>query len=172
VRDGLVADPLCWPWSTLRDGLGVIADPWVGPDRVQAQLGFLPKRLHHYVASDDACDILARRPLHAFRPGEDIVTNLSALAKACASAHRRPVTDIRRRASPMRPTFVALASRYTRPKPAQLAEYCEVSPRVIADLHQRAQPHAIRAAALCLAEPRLRVWTTPPLDRRPFRLAV
>jgi REP element-mobilizing transposase RayT len=28
-RDGLAYDPLAWPWSTHRDAVGAVAEPWV-----------------------------------------------------------------------------------------------------------------------------------------------
>lgn len=61
VRAGLVDDPLSWPWSTHRDFVGAVVDPWVDEERIRAVLrmdrpGF-KTWMHAYVASDDSVTV-------------------------------------------------------------------------------------------------------------------
>jgi len=56
VRAGLVADPLAWEWSTMRDLVGAVVDPWVTPAKLGEGLRRWPRRLpqdlHRYVSAD------------------------------------------------------------------------------------------------------------------------
>ncbi len=60
-RDRLCGDPLEWEWSTHRDYLGAVADPWPRVDQTLRLLGFSPPReavrlFHAYVSGDPSVD--------------------------------------------------------------------------------------------------------------------
>ena len=160
-RDGLIDDPLAWPFSTLRDAMGITADPWGGPALVRRELGYTSAQLHAYVTSDENCSPAARKRPRRFDPSRPWAVNLDAIASACASALRCSLDDLSLRGSPMRSTFVALALRVGAPRLIDLAERCAVSVRAVHDLKHRADPAALEAAARCLADPRLLIWRWP-----------
>ena len=59
-RAGIVDDPLSWPWSTHRDVVGAIADPWVTAERLGAALGSRmasAQDIHAYVSGDPSVAI-------------------------------------------------------------------------------------------------------------------
>ena len=66
-RKGLVECPLAWPWSSHRDAVGAIADPWIPASRLAAALGDgkprFVERYHAYVSADPSCDV-AGTPAH------------------------------------------------------------------------------------------------------------
>jgi hypothetical protein len=161
LREGLVDDPLAWVFSTLRDGVGAIADPWVSPARLQDCLDWTPSTMHRFVVSDPACGPETRRPIQRLRPGCAVV-GLDAVIDACAASLRAAPDDLRRRGHPMRPTFVALARRHGCPTLATLADACGISERNVFRLEARSDPNTVRAAELCLGDPRLRIWSAPP----------
>lgn len=45
VREGLVADPWAWRWSTLRDLAGAADPVWTPASRIAKELGVAPSRL-------------------------------------------------------------------------------------------------------------------------------
>ena len=55
-REGLVADPLCWPWSTHRDAIGARYIPWLEASALAASLGWglrdFPRFFHRYTVTD------------------------------------------------------------------------------------------------------------------------
>lgn len=161
LRARLVDDPLSLVFSTLRDGVGAIADPWVSPERLQHCLDWTPAAMHRFVVSDPACGPATRRPIQRLAPGSAAV-GLGAVIDACAASLRAEPDDLRRRGHPMRPAFVGLARRHGSPTLAELADACGISERGIFRLEQRIDPAAIRAAETCLGDPRLRLWDTPP----------
>ncbi|HEY3354738.1 MAG TPA: hypothetical protein VGQ83_15905, partial [Polyangia bacterium] len=74
-REGLARDPLSWVWSTHRDVMGAVADPWVTADRLAAALrlparGFTPAH-HAYVAADPTVHV-AGTPAPTPAPARDV----------------------------------------------------------------------------------------------------
>lgn len=65
-RDGLVDDPLRWPWSTHRGVMGAAMDPWVTPAMLAGALGRATRGfggwLHHYVSSDPSVSVSGTPP--------------------------------------------------------------------------------------------------------------
>ncbi len=55
-REGLVTDPLCWPWSTHRDAIGARYSPWLDAPTLAQQLRFGASRFaetfHQYATKD------------------------------------------------------------------------------------------------------------------------
>ena len=165
LSDGLVDDPLSWVFSTLRDGVGAIADPWVSPARLRRCLDWTPAAMHRFVVSHEACGPATRRPIERLPPGGAAVS-LGAVIDACAASLRAEPADLRRRGHAMRSTFLALARRHGAPTLADLANACGLSERGLFRLARRIDPATVRAAEICLGDRRLRLWNTPPCPRR------
>ena len=68
----IVGDPLCWPYSTHRDLLGAVVDPWTTQDRMARAIGLrgahFPEWYHRYVSTDPDAVREARIELRAARP--------------------------------------------------------------------------------------------------------
>jgi hypothetical protein len=158
-REGLVACPLAWPWSTHRDVIGATVDPWVTADRLADALevsrGDFVARHHGYVSADPHARVEGTAlPLAA--PSIDMPTApLRVIAEAVAAATRRPVSEIRAR-GPARALFVALAYDQGWDRPAKLAEVCGCCRHTVTNLARDINEVALHAAKLCLGDARLR----------------
>ena len=158
-NDGLTDDPLAWPWSTHRDVVGAIADPWVDTGRLadtlaQPHRGFA--RAHHTYVSRDATKTPEGTPFPAPAvPTELPRHGLPDLARATASALRTNPTKIQTR-GPTRHLFIHLAKTTGWTDPRPLAEACQANRTTIWRLTQTPPPPALNAALLCLGDPRLR----------------
>jgi hypothetical protein len=164
VREKLVSDPLCWMFSTHRDIVGAVVDPWVDREAVALALGVHPRdlapRLHKYVSSDPWCSPNgtplprpASRTVVATQPISDIVA-------AAAACHRAQPQQIRERGV-VRSTFIGLALEHGWSDLSLLAERCGVTPRAV----QMSVAHRIvvpEAASLCLGDERLLTPWPPP----------
>ena len=156
-RDGLCDDPLSWPWSTHRDAVGAISDPWVTSDRLEQALGALgrPSRLHHYVSADPSTAV-AGTPLPVALDAETLLPSipLSFVADAAAAATRAPRAAIRSR-TPTRALFIALAQTVGWRDARVLGEATRITPNAVRRRRRQQRPR-VQAAALCLADARLR----------------
>ncbi len=99
-RAGYVDDPLCWYWTTHRDLVGAVADPWVTPERLARALGRrvsdFVERHHAYVSADPTVDVEgAPLPIPAL-PGELTRWSLERIQLAAVAAHRAHPDDARR----------------------------------------------------------------------------
>ncbi|HZO16950.1 MAG TPA: hypothetical protein VFB62_26920 [Polyangiaceae bacterium] len=166
-RAGFVDDPLSWPWSTHRDVVGAIADPWVTGERLGASLGprlASAQDIHAYVSGDPSVAI-AGTPF----PFDDGFTDVSEVPllwvmQAAASATRGCVDDVRARTHTRR-AFVQLAHRAGWRDTGVLAAACNTTTQAVRD-HLRQAPRELGAAALCLSDARLRVSKTYVMPRR------
>lgn len=158
----LVDDPLKWPWSTLRDAVGAIADPWITRAMLRERLGWTPAQAHEFVVSDPDCTPATRRPVASIPAAGSVLVGLDAIVNACAASLRAHPDDLGVRGHPMRPTVIALARGFGSPSIAEFASLCRVSERGVSRLQRRVDPAAVRAATACLADPRLRIWACPP----------
>jgi hypothetical protein len=157
-RAGLASDPLEWPWSTHRDVVGAVTDPWVTAERLAAVLQ-RPRRgfeaAHHsYVSADPDVAVdgtpFPRPASRTIVPG----TSLAAVIRAAASATRATPRDVQRPGA-TRALFVRLASSQGWRDQRQLAEICGTSVRTIQH-HKAAPDEALLAAGLlCLGDRRL-----------------
>jgi hypothetical protein len=156
----LAADPLGYEWSTHRDAVGGIADPWVTAEVILDACGIAATDpvawLHSYVSSDPHVAV-AGTPM----PAPALPTTIDAAVAAACTAHRAEPESIGRR-GPVRATFLGLITAAG----LDVAAACgraRVDPRAI--LRAPAPPDA---ALLCAGDERLRVRTswTPPADSR------
>jgi len=160
-RAGLCDDPLEWVMSTHRDAMGAVADPWLDAAGLR-ELGVdcsdeeARERLHTWVSGDPTVRAEGTPP-----PTREEATTLARhpltqVARAAASAMRGLPGDVRLRGA-TRSLFVALAARHGWGETTALAEACAASPRTIRRLREAPSPEAaIRAAELCLGDPRCR----------------
>lgn len=154
----LVRDPLEWTWSTLRDTVGAIVDPWVPSERLARVLGKplagFGEALHRYVSSDPHVDVngtpFPRRAPSTATPR----IPLEAVADAAIACVRAMPEELRRR-SPARRIFAALSFDQGWRQAALIAERCAVDPSNVHRLARSCPPEWLEAAALCLGDERL-----------------
>ena len=156
----LVDDPLVWSWSTLRDTIGAVANPWVPADRLANAFGWprgadLAPRLHRYACKDDhvAPDArafpLRQPPRHAPAHPVDQILHAALATTRLPNAALRGRTAARRIA-------IGLCYRQGWRLPRQLAPVFGVHPHTVSRIAASASESELEAAALCL-DPRLRV---------------
>ncbi|HEY3355432.1 MAG TPA: hypothetical protein VGQ83_19435 [Polyangia bacterium] len=162
-REGLCRDPLSWLWSTHRDVIGAVVDPWVTAARLADALR-LPRRgfavAHHaYISGDPSVD-LSGTPFPRPAPASAIpIVALGVVRQAVALALRGSVEDVGLRPVARR-LFVQLARQQGWRQPRLLAEACGVTPGAVRLL--AARPGAgLAAAQLCLGDPRLLTMPSP-----------
>jgi len=91
-RSGLASDPLSWEWSTHRDVLGCVVEPW--PDTAILSEAFgtsasrLGEKMHRYVSADPTVRVEGTPPIHRYRPDVPLSINAKLLLRACAVARR------------------------------------------------------------------------------------
>lgn len=171
-RDRYVRCPLAWMFTTHRDVVGMVVDPWVTPQRLASALDRplddFVARHHSYVSSDPDADVAGTPLPVAAEPTRMSSHPLLRIAEAAADATRRTVADIRRR-GPARALFVALAVDQGWRDLRQLAELCKCEPEAIRRLARTADPRALTAARLCLGAPPLPEVTDRRTSFRPER---
>ncbi|MCA9619483.1 MAG: hypothetical protein KC731_10675, partial [Myxococcales bacterium] len=157
-RAGLARCPSEWLWSTHRDVLGAVRDPWVTAGAVAAALGTSRRgfvaRHHRYVSGDPSVAV-AGTP--APKPHDGTPTTYS-VADACAAsiAAVRGAPDALTRPGPARRQLFALANA-ARWITAVIAEACELHPGTARDQRRRRTP-VHPATRMCLGDPRLRAY--------------
>lgn len=163
-RDHLVDDPMLWPWSTHRDVVGAVVDPWVDARELallhgQSAQGFA-EAWHRYVARDETVARHAiaqpRRLAGPYAHGTSLIALISA-----ALVSTRSRLDALRRRTPTRAIFLALAQRHGLADGTVLRRVCNVSRNTIYRQRHQRPPAGLEAAERCLAEPRLRRHVEP-----------
>lgn len=154
----LVTDPLAWEWSTHRDVVGAVADPWVTEDRLCEALGWHPgdfrARFHRYVSSDPHVAVEGT-PLPRCAPSSELpLGSIDAVKEAALLAARADEAALRSR-TPARRLFLRLAYRQGWRFPGKLALLCDVHPNTIPRVVHTTPDARLHAAALCLGDERL-----------------
>lgn len=154
----LVDDPLAWWWSTLRDTVGAVADPWTPAADVATALGWsatphIACRLHAYATRDDHVAPHARVFPEPAAASELPHGSIADVFAAALHATRSPREDLRRKTTARR-VAVGLSYRQGWTFPRRLAPHLGVHPSTISRLAPAATPAELRAAARCLT-PRL-----------------
>jgi hypothetical protein len=158
TRGRLVCDPLSWLWTTHRDVMGAVVDPWVRTARLAdafrwRRQGF-ERRFHAYISGDPSVRVEGTAV-----PTPACATRLSAqpleclAAAACAATRTR--TDALTRRTLTRRLFVRLALEQGWTRTSLVASLVSVSPEVVRRI-RIAPPPGMAAAALCAGDPRLR----------------
>ena len=158
-RAGLVSDPLEWLWTTHRDVVGAIVDPWVTAPRLAAALGrpragFLQE--HHAYVSGDPSVCVAGTPLPkpVLRTMPTSV-GLAHVQAAALAATRAPAEELRHR-SLARRLLVQIAAEHGWRRPVMLGRMCGIARQSVHRLFGRPLTRAaIEPARLCLGDKRL-----------------
>jgi hypothetical protein len=151
----LVGDPLEWPWSTARDALGAVIDPWVSSSVLVEATGCSMRELFG-------------PPLRRAPESDVPIASLREILRAAAAATRRPIAAVRR-PGPTRRLFVALAHRHGWWMPRHLASICGIGRRTLYKQIERVPTAWLHAGAACLGDARLRavVLASPEPHRAP-----
>lgn len=167
-RIRLVDDPLLWPWSTLHDSIGAIADPWVPAERLAVAFGWprgddLPERLHRYATRDDHVAVEAR-DFPERRPGRPVPhEGVAEILAAALATTRLPPRALRERTAARR-IAIGLCYRQGWSHPKQLAPIFGVHPNTVCRIANTATKSEVEAAAFCL-DPRLHVDPDSAMQR-------
>jgi hypothetical protein len=158
-RAGLVVDPLEWLWSTHRDVMGAVVDPWVTASRLAAALGRrrngFAAELHRYVSSDPSVRVEGTPPPTPAVPAAPPRVGLAQVRAAALAATRAAPAELGRR-SLTRRLLIQLAAAYGWRRPQALSRLCGVARQTIHRLlDTRLAPAVMDPAALCLGDERL-----------------
>jgi hypothetical protein len=157
-RARLVSDPLEWPWSTHRDVVGAVAQPWVTADGLADALR-LPRhdfeRAHHaYVSADPTAAVDGTPFPTAAARTTTPRASLADVVRAAVSATRATPLDVQRPGA-TRSLFIQLAFSQGWRDQSQLAEVCNTTTRTIRNHRQTSDQALLGAGLLCLGDRRL-----------------
>jgi len=157
-RKRLVADPLEWTWSTHRDVVGAVVDPWITLQRLREHVRdstcASAEALHGYVSGAPSVAVAGTPPAVPATPSEIPSCSLDAVLVAVAAALRIPPGEVPRSIAG-RKLMVALARRQGWRATSPLAEALGVRKRTVRALRHHSPP-GLPAATLCLGDTRLR----------------
>jgi hypothetical protein len=152
----LVGDPLSWEWTTHRDAIGAVVDPWVTATQIAEATGVETldpvEWLHRYVSSDPSVSVTGTA---LPRPGSS--DTLGRVVLASAAAHREVPEAVRRR-GPVRTTFLGAAHRLGF-SADEVAIVAAMHPAAARRRMPSVEPRLIEPALLCLGDERLLVRT-------------
>lgn len=160
ASETLAKDPLEWEWSTYRDVVGAILNPWVDAAKIQAALKserrWFSGWLHKYISADPAVDVAGTEPpVPASIALRDTPTHLlRPIAEAARLACRAAPDAVRRRGA-VRRVFVHLALGQGWRHNTDLAMVAGCTVRSIQKIRRSAAPKGLDAARLCLGDIRL-----------------
>ena len=146
-------------WSTHRDVVGAVAEPWVDRSRLARAVGWPPgdflDRYHAFVSRDPSVAVDGEPLPMPAAPSSSRAFPLEGIAIAAAAACRSPTSAIRRRGL-ARHLFVALAGDQGWSDAHRLATWIDASPHAVRRLLRTpVAATALHAARLCLGDHRL-----------------
>lgn len=166
-RARLVTDPLAWPWSTHRDLMGAVVDPWVTAERVAAVTRSSPcgfrERFHAYVSGDPSTAVAGTPPPRPARAGRICRAPLAEVLAAALACTRATPDTIGRAGAPRR-VFLSLCKATGWRDVPLLAALCGASLRTV-QRHMVTAPPPPPEALLCLGDERLRAYLVPTILR-------
>ncbi len=176
-RDHLVDDPARWLWSTHRDALGAVVQPWVSPTRLAAELRWVcpafGDEFHHFVSADFTVDVGGTAPPRPFVDRGGVVPDLDDVIAAVAVARRTSVDTVL--ATPAsRRLALGLAREVGWNETPLLREVFGVSRRTVARSGLRRDDPRLAPLLLILGDERLLHPAPAPvcgLDSRLVRIA-
>ena len=159
-RERLSTDPLAWTWSTHRDVMGAICDPWVTAKRLAGVLGWprggFRDRYHAYVSSDPSVDVRGTPPPRPAPHCDVPQFTLADVMGAVQSAIREPFEAVQHRGQ-ARALFIHLALSQGWRDLKLLARISGASLWTVRRILERPiAPEVLRAGLLCLNDARLR----------------
>jgi hypothetical protein len=166
-RAALTDDPLRWLWSTHRDVVGAVVDPWIDGLRLAPHLGKstcgFEDWFHGYVSADPTVHVAGTFPPAPASACDVPSIPLANVATAARAAMRAGPSDIRRIGQARR-LFLCLAHQQGWRDPRQLAAMCAMSTKAVRWNFARASAAGLAAAALCLGDDRLMSSPLPLAD--------
>jgi hypothetical protein len=154
-RAGLAKDPLEWEWSTHRDLVGAVANPWLDLARLR-ELWRNPaqdfaRSFHEYVSSDPSVKV-AGTPLPELKGEPKLAATLERVGEAVLQVLRAPNGALRKKGAPARVLAAQVAERLGARDQRAIADWLAVSPRAVRGLLARPRnPSHERAVLLVLA---------------------
>jgi hypothetical protein len=151
-RAGLTPDPLSWPWSTHRGLMSAELEPWVSAallDEIGWKAPDFALHLHEYTSTDPDVSQSGTEPPVAAAASEIPRVPLEVICRAALSATPWSRTALRRRLS------VLLAYQQGWTSIPLLSRALGLSRESVRRLARGPEPRLIRAAALCLGDPRM-----------------
>ena len=137
-RRKIVNDPLLWEFSTHRDLLRMLAQPWVTADHLRRNLGWATnqfrKKFHDYVCREDTVGPQACILPPASRPDIQI-GSLSELTRAYSIYHRIPIEECHQRGT-ARSILLPFALEYSGASGLAIAEEYQISDRILSRYRQ------------------------------------
>ena len=160
-RENLTPDPLAWNFTTHRDVMGAIANPWVMPEDLARAMDWslqeFQARFHAYVSGDPSVDVRGTPPPQPATPCDVAEIPLRNLIRAVASCTRTRPEAVTRPGLPRTlrvPLALVLGWRDHRLL-ARVIQTTERSVRRIAAAPLDSR--VLRAALLCAGDARLQV---------------
>jgi hypothetical protein len=133
-RRKLVSDPLQWEWSTHRDLLGLVQNPWVKADTLQEALGYespsFVENFHRYVCREDCVSPSAQKMPRAQKQGWIELGSLTDLEEAYAIYRKIPKQHCKQR-GPARTELLQLALHLSQASREAIAKWAGISPRIL-----------------------------------------
>ena len=149
---------MAWLWSTHRDAIGAVADPWTPAERLARLLaGSNPTfeaGWHRYISSDPSVSPVGTPLPRPVQPTSIPDQPLGRIRRAVAAAHRVEPAQLGCR-GPARRSFVQLATDQGWRDAAHLAEACSASIWTVRRLRAVADAAGLDAGRLCLGDDRL-----------------
>ncbi len=152
-REGIVRDPMSWPWSTHRGAIGAEFDPWVAPGRMQRELQWrtrdFPREFHRHVSSDPSAKVDGTPFPAPAQPRINAIVPLDMILAAANSATPWASRALSRKLAHQ------LAKEQGWADSPQLARALGVSRRTLRRWSEQPKLPAIVYPRLCLGDPRL-----------------
>ncbi len=128
-RRRIVDDPLAWEWSTHRDVLGLVADPWVQAPQLARELHWkgasFRNQFHEYLCREDCVSRTALRMPPALEQKPDL-GSLTALENAFAIFRKTSLQELRQRGNE-RKLLLQLALLFSQASRDAIAKHFQVS---------------------------------------------
>lgn len=161
-RAGYVRCPLEWVWTTHRDVVGAVIDPWVSPERIRTLPGQPPRQHHRYVAADPSTRVDGT-PYPQHHDGHPQAYSVQQARRASIAAARGDRADITRSGEPRR-QFLALAKLAD--WRARTLGMCQLNVKTLHNYLRRSAP-VHDAVRVCLADARLTAYLQRDEARNP-----
>ncbi|HTL13314.1 MAG TPA: hypothetical protein VL588_12550 [Bdellovibrionota bacterium] len=160
-RAKLARDPLEWEWSTHRDWVGAVLDPWPDIAYWSKALGWsaigVGDRLHRYTSADSAVQVVGTAPpQRAKTEGRSSADwGLSQIGEVVSIAARAPRSPQLLKGA-HRSLCIRAARLLTRYSDAELARWAKVNRSSLSRLTQGLSEHEASVLRLILSDQRLR----------------
>jgi hypothetical protein len=158
-RDGLVGDPLAWPFSTHRDAVGLCLDPVLAPASD-------PERFHAWVSADSAAHVAGTRFPAGSAAGDQRPATLDQVVAAVSALTRTPSDRLLVRGR-SRDLLIRAARALTEAAPAEIADRLGVHAATVRR-HESTLDPSVRLVARVVGDPRFPLLHDRDLRKEPL----